>query len=135
MNAFIVELRNRPGELAKIAEVLAEKGINITGLSGSTCEQSGSICVLTNDEAATRRALQGAHHKTHERELVVATLADRPGTMAEAARRLANAGVNIEAVLPTGMSADGIHVAFVTDDPVKARTALGDRVLAGASSR
>jgi hypothetical protein len=135
MNAFIIELKNRPGELAKVTETLAEKGINVTGFTGSTCGDSGTVCILTNDESATRRALQDGHYKSHERELVVATLADRPGSLAEAARRLANAGINVEAAMPTGMSGSDIHVAFATDDPAKARSALGEAVLMGSTKR
>jgi hypothetical protein len=135
MNAFIIELKNKPGELAKVTEALADKGINITGFTGATCGEAGAVCVLTNDESATRRALQEAHYKAHERELVVASLADVPGTLAEACRRLANAGVNVEAVLPTGMSGGAIHVAFATDAPSKARSAIGDAVLSGTSGR
>ncbi len=134
MNAFLVELKNRPGELAKVAEAIAQKGINITGFTGATCGDSGSIALITNDEAGTRRALNEAGYKPREIELVPTALGDRPGTLAEAARRLANAGVNIEAAIATGMSDRGVHVAFATDNPAKARTALGDQVLAGSIS-
>ena len=133
MNAFIVSLPNKPGEVAKVTEALANKGINITGFSGATCGDSGSICLLTNDEAATRIALRG--YDVHERELVVASLADKPGSLAEAARRLGDARVNIEAAVPTGMSGGNISVAFATDDPAKARDALGSAVLMGSSYR
>jgi hypothetical protein len=135
MNAFIVEMPNRPGELAQVAEALAEKGINVTGFTGATCGDSGSVCFVTNDEASTRRALHDAQYRAREIELLVATLPDRPGTLAEAARRLANAGVNIEAALPTGMSGGHINIALATDDPEAARTVLGERVLSGVVSR
>ena len=39
-----------------------------------------------------------------EVEVVPHAIEDRPGVFAEVARRLADAGVNLEAVLPTGMS-------------------------------
>ena len=120
---------------ARITEALGQKGINITGFTGATCGDSGSVCLITNDESATRKALQDAHYRVKERELVVATLADKPGSLADAARRLANAGVNIEAALPTGMTGNKIHVAFATDDAGKARMALGDAVLTGAATR
>ncbi len=135
MNAFIIELRNRPGELAKVTETLAEKGINITAFAGSACGDGGSVCFLTNDEAATRRALQAAHVKVHERELVSATIANEPGGLAEACRRLANEGINVEALLPTGMSGANVNVAFATDNPATARSALGTAVLTGLSTR
>ena len=44
--------------------------------------------------------------------------------MAKAARRLADAGVNIEALLATGMQGNDVTIAFVTSDPAKARTVL-----------
>ncbi len=132
MNAFIVELKNKPGELAKVTEAIAQKGINLLGFAGATCGDAGTIVLLSNDEAGTRRVLHDGHFKMREVELVPATIADKPGSLAEAARRLANAGVNIEAAIPTGMSGGNVNVAFATDNPAKARTALGEGVLVGA---
>jgi hypothetical protein len=132
MNGFMIELKNKPGELAKLAETIAEKGINITGFTGAACGDTGEVCLITNDEASTRHALSAAHYKVREIELVSTALEDRPGTLAEAARRLANAGVNIEAALPTGMSGGRISLAFATDNPVKARAALAETAMASA---
>ena len=62
--------------------------------------------------------------KFHQIELVTASLANRPGALADVTRALAQAGLNIEAALPIGMVGDNVHVAFATDDPVKAREVL-----------
>src|SRR5947209_9902800 len=95
MNAFIVELENKPGELARVTESIARKGINITSLAGNTVGSKGSIGVLTSDEASTRSALKDLNCSYREVEVVPAALADEPGTLAKAARRLADAGVNV----------------------------------------
>lgn len=134
MNAFLVELKNHPGALAQVTEAIAQKGIDIVGFSGATSGSSGMVALITNDESATRRVLADGGFTAREVELVTAALAQRPGTLAAAARRLADAGVNIEAALATGMSDRGVHVAFATDDPAKARQALGDQVLAGSAT-
>ena len=131
MNAFIVDLKNKPAELAKVTEAIAQHGIDITGFSGSTCGDNGTVTLVTNDEAATKRALTDGQWKFRSIELVQASLADRPGSLAEVARRLAKAGVNIEAAFPTGMAAGNVHVAFATDNPAKAKEALGDLVGSG----
>jgi hypothetical protein len=133
VNAFIVDLKNKPGELAKVTESIAQKGIDITGFTGATCGDSGTLALITNDEAATQRALSEGQWKYRRVELVEASLANRPGSLAEVARRLAKAGVNIEAALPTGMAGSNVHVAFATDNPSKAKEALGE--LVGATSR
>ena len=45
MNAFLIELPNKTGELARVTEAIAAKGVNITGVSGSTCGTSGSVAL------------------------------------------------------------------------------------------
>src|SRR2546423_12169584 len=126
VNAFVVDLKNKSGELDKVAGAIADKGINITGFSGATCGDTGSVVLLTADEAGTRQALSAAGYKAREVELVSVALADKPGSLADAARQLANAGVNVEAAVPVGMSGGNVHVAFATDNPTKARAALGE---------
>ena len=135
MNAFIVDLKNKPGELAKVTEAIASKGIDITGFSAAVCSETGSVAFVTNDETGTRQALTDGHWKYRPIELVTASLADRPGSLAQATRRLANAGINIEAAVPTGMSGGNVHVGFVTDNPGKAKEALGEMLLVAAYSR
>ncbi len=135
MNAFIVDLENKPGELAKLAEAIAGQGVNITGFTGATCGDNGSVALITNDEAATRRALTDGRWTYRPVELVTAGLADKPGTLGMVTRRLADAGVNIEAAIPTGTSGGNIHLAFATDNPSKAREALGEYLLTPAHSR
>ena len=65
-------------------------------------------------------------------DLVSAALEDQPGTLGAAARRLANAGINVEALLPTGMSGSRITVAFAVEDAATAREALGELAEVGS---
>ena len=134
MNGFMVNLKNQPGELARVAEAIAHKGINITGFTGATCGDTGMVAIVTNDEAGTRRALADAGFTVREIELVTASIEDKPGTLAATARRLADAGVNVEAAMPTGMSGGKVTLAFATNDPAAARAALGTSVGAGTGT-
>ena len=134
MRAFIVHAENRPGSLADLAEALGQRGINITGVAGSTWESSGAIALITNDDAGTRSALDERRAEYRETELVAAGMEDKPGTLGDAARRLADRGVNIEAIMPTGMQGSRVTVAFAVDDVNAAREALGDMAMAGSTS-
>jgi hypothetical protein len=128
VNAFIVELKNKPGEVARIAEAIAHKGIDITGFAGTTIGDRGSVVLITNDEATTRKVLSEAKDSFREVEIVPAGLDARPGSLAEAARRLANAGVNIDAAMPFGLAGEKVTVAFATSDPAKARSVLAEAI-------
>ena len=125
MNAFIVELPNRPGSLAMIAEAVAEKGINITGIAGATSGELGSVSFTTDDEAATRNALGEKGWVYREVPIVQTSLDHRPGTLAAAARRLADAGVNVETAFVSGMDGDKVEVSFGVDTPEAAQRVLG----------
>lgn len=132
MQVFLVDLKNKPGELARIAEAIAAKGVNVTGISGSTCSDSGRAAIMTSDDATTRTALSEAGCTYTEMEATDTALRHEPGSLAKACRRLADENINIEALMPIGMEGNDIHVAFVTSDAAKARDVLSH---AGMASR
>jgi hypothetical protein len=131
-HAFLIELEDKPGALADVTEAIAAKGVNITSVSGATCGDKGRIAIMTDDVAVTRAALGDLPCTFEQKEITTTTLRHEPGTLAKAARQLANAGVNIESVLLMGMQGQDIEVGFVTSDPVKARNAVAH---AGSMSR
>lgn len=125
MSAFIVEMSNSPGSLASLAEALGTAGVNITAVAAAAAGPSAGVGFLADDEAAARSALDAGGFSYHEVDVVTATLEHRAGTLASAARRLADAGVNVELVAPTAMSAGAVSVAFGVSDGAAARSALG----------
>ncbi len=126
MKAFLIQLENEPGNLARLTEALGERGINITAIAGVTTGGQGAVGLMTNDEPGTRSALQGAGLDPREIDVIGITLAHQPGTLAGAARRLANAGINVELLLPTGLEGSEVSVAIGVADVEAARNALGE---------
>lgn len=135
MNIVIVDLKHQPGELAKVTEAIAQKGIDISAFGGVACGDGGTIALLTNDEAGTRRALAGAGYQAREVEVVSTSIEHSPGSLAKVARKLADAGINIEAALPTAMSGGNVTLAFAVDDPAKARAVLSAAEPVGITAR
>ncbi|MEP7378360.1 MAG: ACT domain-containing protein [Chloroflexota bacterium] len=128
---FVVQLDNRPGELAHLARALGTRGINITQIS---CAGTGSIAcafMTTTEDEQTREVLRGLGHDFVEGATVVVDVLDQPGGLAEVAERLATAGVNIHGTLCIGRRAGVIEMAFAVDDEAKARAALAQAQLAG----
>jgi hypothetical protein len=115
-----VRLEDRPGELARLGEALGGAGVNVDGFSATTTGGQGEVHLLVADAASARSALEGAGIQvTGEREALVVDAPNNPGELGKAARRLADAGVNIEVAFPT---ADG-RLVFGVDDIGKARGA------------
>ena len=126
MRAFIVDLENRPGTLAGLAETIAGRGINITGLSGAGSGSAGMVGLITNDDNGTRSALEGGSFTFHETDVVTALLDHRPGTLADATRRLATAGINLAMVAIVDIQGDQLVIAFGVDNAADAKTALAE---------
>ena len=128
---FVVQLDNRPGELAHLARALGTRDINITHIS---CAGTGTIAcafMTTTEDEQTRDVLRGLGHDFVEGATVVVDVLDQPGGLAEVAERLATAGVNIHGTLCIGRRAGVIEMAFAVDDEAKARAALAQAQLAG----
>jgi hypothetical protein len=130
MNAFIVEARNKPGILAEVSKAIADKGVNIVTGSVIGLGESGGFGFITNDETATRSALRDAKCTYREVEVLPISVSDEPGSLARIAKKLADAGVNIDLLLPTGMSGSKMTMALGVDKIDAARKAIGEAVAA-----
>lgn len=120
-----VSMEDKPGQLAKLAGALGKAGVNMEAISAATSGGTGDIRILVADTAAARKALEGAGITCEgEREMAFVDLEDRPGSLAETARKLADQQVNIDAVYVVGGAGGKKQLAIGTSDPAKARSAL-----------
>jgi hypothetical protein len=53
---FTVQLDDRPGALAQVANALAERSVNITGIVGVAEDTDGALMLTTSDASKTREA-------------------------------------------------------------------------------
>ncbi len=121
---FVVQLPNRPGGLAALAETLAQRGVDLRAIGGGGIGEVGHIILTTADDPTTRTVLEEGGYTFIEGESILAEVDDRPGGMARVARDLADAGVNIYGHLFLGRWGDRAMFAFVVDDPETARPIL-----------
>jgi hypothetical protein len=128
MQWFIVEAANNPGEFARHASAIAKRGINLSNVVCLGIGDRGGAAFYATDEAGIRSALNEAGIAFREVSVLEVQLDDKPGTLADAAKRLGDAGVNIELIAPAGMDGKKFTVAFGVDKLDAARAALGNLV-------
>ncbi len=121
---FIVQLTNRPGALASLAEALAARGVDLRAIGGGGIGDQGHIILTTADDDTARTVLTDGGYTFIEGESILTEVDDRPGGMARLSRALADAGVNVYGHLFLGRWGDRAMFAFVVDDPEKARPIL-----------
>ena len=128
MSVFTVDLANQPGELARLCEAMAGRGINLV-LSAIAREDGGTVAFIADDEAGAQEVLDGAGLQYAMRPALTIRMENQPGTGAATFRKLANAGVNADLLLPVRVSDALFFAVICVDDQDKARQALGAQVI------
>lgn len=119
MKDLAIALNNRPGALAEMGEALGKAGVSVQGGGAFVVDGKGIGHFLFEDGGTARRALEAADIKVlSEREVVVQRLKQAvPGQLGELARRMGDAGVNIEVMY----SDHNNQLILVVDQLEKAR--------------
>src|SRR6476469_5612898 len=97
---LVIDIENTPGSLARVATAVSDAGVN---LAAATCIGNGEraeLHILVKHPEAAKHSLATAQLAvTREREVVVVDVEeDAPGVLADLARKIAQAGVNLDLV-------------------------------------
>jgi hypothetical protein len=121
---FEISVQNKPGEVARITEVLAKNAVNIRGISTDLGGPKSIIRIITDDEASARSILKANGIENQERDVLVISLSDKPGELARMTRKLAKAGINIESLFILGSKTPEVQMAVGVDQREKAQDLL-----------
>jgi hypothetical protein len=118
---LVIDVDNTPGALARVATAVSDAGVN---LAAATCIGSGEraeLHILVPHPEPVKHALSIAQlGVTREREVVVVEVEDTPGVLADLARKIAQAGVNLDLVYIATRN----RVVFGATDLAALKTAL-----------
>jgi hypothetical protein len=120
---FVIQMDNRPHELAHLARAMAVRGIDIRHIWWAGAGPVACAFVTCDDEDAAREVLQGLGHEFLEGETIVIEVPDRPGGLAEVAERLAAASVEILGTMIVGRREGVVDMAFAVPDAELAQAA------------
>ena len=118
-------LDNKPGSLAKLCSALSKAKINIKAISVADHVDTGVIRIVTDSSAKASAAIKKLGYPVLTRDVLVVELSHDPGTLAEAARKLAKEGINIDFVYgSTHKDCDKPSIVFSVSDVKKAADLL-----------
>ncbi|MDH3365264.1 MAG: ACT domain-containing protein [Thermoplasmata archaeon] len=124
MKEFDVFVQNKPGELAKICEVLGSNGVNIKAIASERQHSRPQIRIVTDDEATTKSSLKKVGVSFELKNVLTVSLSDRPGELGKMARRLAKAMVNVDSIYIISKENGMTEMALTVDNLKKAKEAL-----------
>ena len=89
---FTVQLEDRPGSLARVANALAERSVNITGIVGVAEDTDGALMLTTSDADQTRAAFDSLGLAFEEHDPTGGLDPDR---LPDVRRGLSDRGMNV----------------------------------------
>jgi hypothetical protein len=120
-----IQLTNHPGDLGRVAQALARRGVNIKALAAISVGGGVAMArILPDDIVVARSALEAANIRFTEGEVNLVLLENKAGILASVTNRLGDEGINLEALYVTGIADDLVELAIVSDNPKKAKKIL-----------
>ncbi len=121
---LVIDIENTPGALATVAAAISDAGVNIAAATCVGAGERAELHILVPHAEAARHSLAISHVAvSREREVVVVDVEDRPGVLADLARKVARAGVNVDLVYVATQN----RVVFGAADLPGLKAALGAR--------
>lgn len=120
-----VFLENKPGQLKKACDLLAQAKINISTLSLADTKEFGILHLLIEDWEQAKRVLEKGGYAVKQTQVLAVEVDDRPGGLAEMLKPVEAAKINIEYMYAFSVGRKGKAVLiFRFADPDKADAAL-----------
>lgn len=129
MSRITVVTGDRTGLIAEVAQLLSEHRVNIATMNGRVVGTDAVLHVEVDDVAAALAVLTGTGFQVVSNDVVIFQVEDVPGSLAQAARQLADDKLDIRMVQTISRSAGCCVVAIATNDNNRARALLGNRLL------
>jgi hypothetical protein len=119
-----IQLSNHPGDLGRVAQALARRGVNIKALVAISVGGVAVARILPDDIVVARSAFEAANIRFTEGEVNLVLLENKAGILASVTNRLGDEGINLEALYVTGIADDLVELAIISDNPKKAKKIL-----------
>lgn len=111
-------------EVSKVSQMLNQEGINTILLPPEDRNINTHLVVELNDLPKVREIIHGLGIDFMEKEVILIRLENRPGTMAEAATKIASRGVNLNYAFSVTMNDLYSLVLIGSDDNLEAVKSL-----------
>jgi hypothetical protein len=125
-NEILFKAPTRVGLLADVSEALDAAGVNILAIGAYDKAGAGEFLLLTSNNRLAAEALAPLGGELDIVPVVAAEVENAPGELAKIARRIANAGLNIEQIHATTTDSPTAMIIMRTVDEVSVINLLQD---------
>lgn len=133
MKRITVIVRNQPGVVADLTQVLADRDINIETLDADRVAERGVINLTVDRYDEALHALRDNSFQAVSEDAIVVRVKDEPGALAKVALRFKEAEIGIRSMHILSREEEFSLVSIVCDNNPKALELLKDKVVSSLS--
>ncbi|MEW6571426.1 MAG: ACT domain-containing protein [Nitrospirota bacterium] len=115
---------DRAGLLSDITAVIAEAKVNINAICAYAMENKAFFMMITESNARAKKALGKINISPQEEDVLMVEMPNTVGSLHRAAKKIADAGVNINYLFATAASGRTSTCVLNTSDDKKALRAV-----------
>jgi hypothetical protein len=118
-----LRLGNSPGSLAAVSRLLSDERVNILALG---LEAGGQLRMIVDNHVHAAAVLRDHHHQVAERDVIVTTVPNTPGSLGPMMSLMADADINVEYAYGGGSDpGTNAMIVFGVGDAMRAAAAAG----------
>jgi hypothetical protein len=122
---FVVQLPNRPGELAHLAKGLCARGVNIVQIQGSSAGDLQCALIYTDDDNMTGDVLRSMGYPFVAGATLIVEIEDSTCALGDLTDQLEKGGVHIKGCCVIGRREGRAEWSLSVDDEPRARQIMG----------
>jgi len=107
---LLVTTPNAIGALGTVTGAVSKAGVNFITMSAWGEKDKGFFRLITSDNAKASAALEKLGYVISERDVLLVNLGNKPGTFAPLARKIGDAGIEINYCYATAWSSTAVLV-------------------------
>lgn len=92
---ILITVDNRVGTLAEVSGVVSSSGINLIAVCAYAVDNKGVIMFVSEDNNQAKKLLKAQGYDVREEEIILLTVANKPGSLQDITQRIADAGIDL----------------------------------------
>ncbi len=113
-------MANKVGLLSEVTAAVAKVKVNITAICAYAMENTAYFMLTTEGHAKAKKALASLDAQVEEKDVVAVEMPNKAGELEKVAKRIADAGIDIEYMYGTAGTGKTAICIFKTADDGKA---------------
>jgi hypothetical protein len=111
-----LSMPNRVGLLSEITTAVAKAKVNLNAVCAYSLENTAFFNLITGSNAKAKKALAPLGYETTEKDVIQVELPNKPGELQKVAKKIADAGIDIDFMYATTAGGKATCILKTADD-------------------